>query len=234
MSHSNYYLKKGDKSVGPLAFDRLASLREQGKIQADALVAESAKGPWMTWDKLEASLAPVVAEELNAFGGLDLGSMLPPANTASPAMWIQDPNSFVRNQKASAAKEPATVETEDASFVKRFFFPWIGENYSNRYGNLERYIAIFKFANRVGFTICTVLFVLLLIGFLVSLIFLGGTTLIDGNMEVLPVFLLTFAGAILIFFALFAVLHLSYIASMAMVDFLRLMIDLEKNTRKSR
>lgn len=234
MSQSNYYLKKGDKSVGPLTFDRLASLREQGKIQADALVAESPKGPWITLGELEASLAPVVVEEGNAFGGLDLGSMIPPAKTTSPAMWIQDPNSFARNQKASAAKEPATVETEDAILLKRFFFPWIGENYSNRYGNLERYIAIFKFANRVGFTVCTVLIVLWLIGFLVSIIFYGGTTLFNGNMEVLPIFLLTFAGAILIFFALFAVLHLAYIASMAMIDFLRLMIDLENNTRKSR
>ncbi len=234
MSDPNYYLKKGEKSIGPLTFDRLVALQQQGKIQSDALVAESVKGPWVTMKELEAHLGPIAAEQVHSGGTFDLGGLLPPSAPASRAYWSPNHNTFRGGNENSEASRSVTVESEDANVLIRFFFPWIGENSKNRYGNLDRYIAIYKFANRVGFMVWTVALMLLLVCMVLGTIMTGGNAINNGEQERVPAIVGSLLGGIVLIAILFAILHLLYIAFMAIIDFLRLMIDVEANTRKSR
>ncbi len=251
MNSLSYYLRKGEKAIGPLTFARIIELRDQGKIQSESMIATSGKGPWMTLGELEESLAePVPANhspQNEGFGGMDLRALIP---TASPSMNIPLNSPYAATQPSpylapahhssrstsNRARESKTIETEEASTFTRLFMPWAGENSESRYGNLERYITFFKWATRVGFLIGAVLLAILTVILSVALVLVPIQKLTNSSMEMADAemaFVSRLGGLVLIILY-FALLHLAYIASMALVDFVRLMIDIEGNTRKER
>lgn len=255
MNSASYYLRKGEKAIGPLTFSRLIELRDQGKIQSESMIATSGKGPWMTLGELEESLAePVPAGGAlgdqafgdqafgdQGLGGMDLGSLIPPSsplpnspwNSAKPSPY-SSPAAPLNRQSTKRKREQQTIETEEASTFQRLFMPWAGENSQSRYGNLERYITIFKWANRVFFLICAALIVIALISLAVASIVLPFYAIAQGQALAIPGMVFALVVGLLIIALYGALLHLFYIASMALVDFIRLMIDIEGNTRGER
>jgi hypothetical protein len=250
MNSASYYLRKGEKAIGPLTFSRLIELRDQGKIQSESMIATSGKGPWMTLGELEESLAePVPAGGAlgdqafgdQGLGGMDLGSLIPPSsplpnlpwNSAKPSPY-SSPAAPINRQSTKRKREEDTIETAEASTFQRLFMPWAGENSQSRYGNLERYITIFKWANRVFFVICAVMLALATVIVAIALVVAPLTAISQGDFLDIP----RRIGLILVGFLIIALygalLHLFYIASMALVDFIRLMIDIEGNTRGER
>jgi hypothetical protein len=61
---TNYYLKRGDKAIGPVPFERLDALCKAGKIQETTSVATSAKGPWISFRQLRTEVNSVSADNL--------------------------------------------------------------------------------------------------------------------------------------------------------------------------
>jgi hypothetical protein len=252
MNSASYYLRKGEKAIGPLTFSRLIELRDQGKIQSESMIATSGKGPWMTLGELEESLAePVPAGGAlgdqafgdQGLGGMDLGSLIPPSsplpnlpwNSAKPSPY-SSPAAPLNRQSTKRKREEQTIETEEASTFTRLFLPWAGENSESRYGNLERYISIFKWATRIGFLIGAVLLAILTVILFVALVMVPIQKLNNSSMDMADaeIAFVSRLGGLVLSIVYFALLHLAYIASMALVDFVRLMIDIEGNTRRER
>ncbi len=52
MSDRKYYIRKGNKAIGPLTCARVEELREQGILTQDSIVATSATGPWLKLEEV--------------------------------------------------------------------------------------------------------------------------------------------------------------------------------------
>lgn len=253
MTDRKFYIRRGNKAIGPLALERLQELLRQGSLQSDSIIGESSSGPWLPLEKILESYAPKVRESVPAptpaaefeqapspekpaadglgLDGIDFASMAPPATP--PVYW----------QSQATAKPTSKIgikpkQTETPWYL-RILAPWLGENERSRYGNLERYIIVFRVVAIVSYIIGFValcVYTILGVFFLVSnLIEINGsnTRLKASDLAFYNTRgLLTILLAIPAFLLGWVILHLFYIISMAFIDFLRLMIDLEGNTRK--
>lgn len=235
---SNFYLKRGEKAFGPLTWERLKALAESGKIGATARVSTSSNGPWKSFGDLQSEMEPQEESQPESsgvfLGGFPLDPIQPTSPTsASDTYWSAPPPSpAVSASRKYRTTDSSDLEQEEASFFARLFIPWAGENSQARYGNLDRYIKIFKFMNRF-------LFILGLIGIMlhvaISTIFfvfaLFTSSGLFEEMSVAETMIYTIGAYLWAVLALLF-LHLFYIASMALCDFLRLAMDVEANTRK--
>jgi hypothetical protein len=230
MLMSNYYLKRGEKAFGPLSWERLESLAASGKIGDTASIATSAGGPWKSFGEFQSELVGDKEKPVESSGGF-LGGFpldtIPPvsATPSSSSYWSAPPAAPAsRVVRQSRTTDSTELEEEEASFFVRIFLPWAGENSQARYGNLDRYIKIFKFINRFFFILGLISVILAAVGSSLYVFVSGEYTVF----EVVGSTILGFIWTIV----LLLVLHLFYIASMALCDFLRLAMDVEANTRR--
>lgn len=235
---TKYYLQRGDRVIGPFGLQKIEELLQAGKLEPSSQISESAKGPW----KAVSDLQP---RETSTFSGVAGQEVPTPVNNSelpnSPDPWGSvlaapppstpfhiPPNNFWTPQTAPTTPvrrttDPTDAEAYDASFIERCFCPWLGENNKTRYGNLDRYMQIFKLVSRVGFVLGLILLVLMLMGGLSAMV------VADAPFEVKAGIVLYMLIGLPLFLV---VLHLAYILNMALCDFLRLMMDIEANTRR--
>ena len=227
---SNYYLKRGEKAFGPLSWERLESLAASGKIGETASIATSAGGPWKSFGEFKSELGADREPQEETSGAFLAGfplDQIPQASAPPPSgsYWSAPPAAPAsRVARQSRTTDSTELEEEESSFFVRIFLPWAGENSQARYGNLDRYIKIFKFINRFFFILGLIGIILAAVGITVYVLFSGEVTVFEAFFAAILGFLWTIL--------LLLVLHLFYIASMALCDFLRLAMDVEANTRR--
>lgn len=249
MPDQKYYIRKGNKAIGPLTLNRLTELLQQGTLQPDSIIGQSAKGPWLplvdilrSENPISETPAPSLPSETtrsNAdFSAMDLvpGQANIIAGSAS-TYWQQATVSQSKLKKTNHAK---SVDQSQTPWYVRAFAPWVGENDRGRYGNLERYIEIYKSVN----VICFVLGFIAVTGWLVFFEVVYSLAMLERfksasdkqfpeTAQILSIWMLQSFAILLVSLVGYLLLHLLYIISMAFIDFFRLMIDVEGNTRQA-
>lgn len=252
---TNYYLKRGDKAIGPLPFERLEALYQAGKLQESTSISVSPKGPWMPFSQLQTEMSSGAIESSGGnaatngdglfSGGFPMDGIPQIAPPVAATQYWTPPQSTSTASSRRRTTDSSDFEEEEAPFLVRVLAPWAGENSLARYGNLDRYTKIMKFFTRLFFILGMIVVGL---GLLVGTIW-GCYSLITGKdlwavllrielddedqpdrYFVLVQMLAGYIGTLiqLVF------LHLFYIVSMAICDFFRLAMDVEANTRRSR
>lgn len=251
MSDRKFYIRRGNKAIGPLTLERLRELQQQGSLQSDSIIGESSSGPWLPLEKILETHSPIPQANSSSLqqdnstssfdlSNLDLGSNIPPipASIATSTFWDQ-PNLKPIKAKASTnnSKNKKLTKPTETPWYIRAVAPWVGENERGRYGNLERYIEIYRTVSVIcfilGFAALTLLFFFgELAAILKMLVLIRGDRGGAGSFGPIPDWLFTSIFFLIAYPIGLLVLHLLYIVSMAFIDFFRLMIDLEGNTRK--
>jgi hypothetical protein len=249
-----FFLKRGDKSFGPYSLAQIKGLSDQGKLKSTDFISKSGDGPWKKFGDVAANLFPVVtpsnAQELvaeepsvadangGAFANFDIGD-LPPAIPPSNF-------NYAIPSKGNSRTHSEAEENEEAKDVgwKWIVAPWITENSNKKYGNLERYITISKLVIRFVFIIAIALVFLFVIGGLVSavmgIIAPNADKIADGEISAyitayrIVLLAVTLISLLILAPLMVLLIHLAYIAAMAGIDLLRLLIDTEENTRTRR
>jgi hypothetical protein len=248
MSDRKYYIRRANKAIGPLSLERLKELLQQGTLQSDSIVGDSPSGPWLqlaeiieaTNPKPEPPPPPPQAENSSNgfdFPQIDFGNVSASAQSAAVSTYWDQPSST--QFKAKTSNKAKSAEPTATPIYIRAFAPWVGENERGRYGNLERYIEIYR-------SVSVVCFVLGFIAISASFLIFEGFSIIvlvsemnrltvnegSGKTRLILMWMLQSFGFMVSYLLAFLFLHLVYIVSMAFIDFFRLMIDVEGNTRE--
>jgi hypothetical protein len=242
---TNYYLKRGDKAIGPLPFERLEALYQVGKLQESTSVAVSPKGPWMPFSQLQTEMSSGAIESSGGnaatngdglfSGGFPMDGIPQIAPPVAASQYWTPPQSASTATSRRRTTDPSDFEEEEAPFLVRCFAPWAGENSLARYGNLDRYAKIMKFVTRLLFVLGIVVVVIAFLSSTTTGIYAFVTGLDTNGEEIDRIYVfLGMLGVYTILSIQFLLLHLFYIVSMAICDFFRLAMDVEANTRRSR
>lgn len=252
---SNFrFLRKNGKIHGPFAPDRIDRLFSDGKLEPSDELAVHKEGPWQSITTIRALIERRKAEKTNHAESIavdvlptsqpDVSDLPdPPASKAGFPHILSPPAPAGNRPMAKPAPaygdEPSNRAHANAEHLRSsvfyWFAPWRAEDGGVRYGSLKKYLSISKFLISFLFGLLAyvpLVFLLLtvplsMLGALSASSGDGATGLAVGGLGALVMFL----GSAFTYLVWFGLCHLFYISSMAFVDFCRVIVDIEKNTR---